>query len=172
MRAKLDLAVARVTSGLALVGAIAVVAMLLHVTAYVLMRHVMSAPVPATVEIVSRYYMVAIAFLPLAWAERRGDMISIEVFAHLTPQAIRPWVGALVSLVTFGAYVLLTYTTFSVALRELTTRSFVISLSVAIPVWPGYFILPVGFALAALVCLYRFFTLLFPSPGGEQGEPS
>lgn len=170
MRARLDLVVSRVTSGLALIGAIGVVAMLLHVTAYVIMRHVMSAPVPATVEIVSRYYMVLIAFLPLAWAERRGDMISIEVFAHLTPQSVKPWVAALVSLVTSGTYVLLTYTTWLVALREFKTGSFVISLSVAIPVWPGYFILPVGFALAALVCLYRFFDIFFPVPGGEQGE--
>jgi TRAP-type C4-dicarboxylate transport system permease small subunit len=151
-------------------GAVGVIAMLLHVTAYVVMRHVMSAPVPATVEIVSRYYMVLIAFLPLAWAERRGDMISIEIFAHLTPPAVKPWVTALVSLVTLGAYVLLTYTTWQVAMRELASRSFVISLSVAIPVWPGYFILPAGFGLAALVCLYRFLETLFPAPGHDR-EP-
>ncbi|MNV96168.1 hypothetical protein D3C71_1911380 [compost metagenome] len=40
-------------------------------------------------------------------------------------------------------------------MREFSARSFVLSLSVVIPVWPGYFVLPIGFALAALVTLYR-----------------
>jgi TRAP-type C4-dicarboxylate transport system permease small subunit len=119
------------------------------------MRHVASAPPPATVEIVSYYYMVMIAFLPLAWAERRGDMITVEVFQHLMPRALKRWVDVLVALITFAAYVALTWTTWLVATREFTSRSFVISLSVALPIWPGYFVLPVAFALAAAVALYR-----------------
>jgi hypothetical protein len=51
----------------------------------------------------------------------------------------------------------LTYTTWLVAMREFSARSFVISLSVAIPTWPSYFILPIGFGLAALVSFYRGF---------------
>ena len=62
-----------------------------------------------------------------------------------------------VGLITGGVYLMLTYTTWIVAMREFSARSFVVSLSVAIPVWPTYFILPVGFALAALVSLYRGF---------------
>lgn len=145
----------RITGGLALLGAAGVVLMLLHITVYVVMRHVASAPPPATVEIVSYYYMVLIAFLPLAWAERRGDMITVEVFQHVMPQAVKRWVDILVAFVTFAAYVALTWTTWLVAMREFASRSFVISLSVALPTWPGYFVLPVAFALAAAVALYR-----------------
>ncbi len=161
----------RITSGLALLGAAAVVLMLAHVTAYVVLRHVLSAPVPATVEIVSSYYMIAVAFLPLAWAERRGDMIVVEVFGHLYPKPVRRWIDALVFLTCCAAYSALTYTTFLVALREFTAKSFVISLSLAVPTWPGYFVLPVSFALAALVCFHKAATvLLATNTGGDATQ--
>lgn len=155
MRERLDRLVDQVTSGMALLGAVAVIAMLVHITIYVVTRNLFSAPVPATVEIVSHYYMIAIAFLPIAWAERRGDMISVEIFSHLLVGRVGRINSIFVAVVTFGAYLALTYTTWTVAMREFTARSYVISLSVAIPVWPTYFILPVAFALAALVALYR-----------------
>jgi TRAP-type C4-dicarboxylate transport system permease small subunit len=155
MREKLDRLVVRVTDGLALLGAVGVVAMLVHITAYVILRQAFHMPVPATVEIVSYYYMILIAFLPIAWAERRGDMISIEIFAPLMKGRIGRINEIFVALVTGAVYLTLTYTTWLVAMREFATRSFVISLSVAIPVWPSYFVLPIAFGLAAIVTLYR-----------------
>lgn len=152
---RLDRIVTRTTDALALLGAAGVAIMLVHITAYVVMRLFLSSPIPATVEIVSSYYMVLVAFLPLAWAERRGEMISIEVFAGIMPPPMKRWVAVFVALVTAAAYAVLTYTTWLVALREFGTRAFVISLNVAIPTWPSYFILPAGFALAAFVSLYR-----------------
>ena len=155
MRESLDRLVVRISDGLALLAAGGVVAMLVHITAYVILRQFLHSPVPATVEIVSYYYMILITFLPLAWAERRGEMISIEIFASLMTGRIGRINEIFVALVTSGVYVVLTYTTWMVAMREFSARSFVISLSVAIPVWPSYFVLPVGFALAAVVTLYR-----------------
>ncbi|KRA47420.1 TRAP transporter small permease [Devosia sp. Root635] len=155
MRESLDRLVVRISDGLALLAAVGVVAMLVHITAYVITRQFTHSPVPATVEIVSYYYMILIAFLPLAWAERRGEMISIEIFAPLMKGRVGRINEIFVALVTSGVYAVLTYTTWLVAMREFSARSFVISLSVVIPVWPGYFVLPVGFCLAALVTLYR-----------------
>ena len=166
MRKRLDSLVNRITSGLALLGAVGVLAMLVHITGYVVMRNLAGAPIPATVEIVSYYYMVAIAFLPLAWAERRGDMIAVEIFSHLLVGRLGRINAIFVSVVTFAAYLVLTYTTWTVAMRQFAARSYVISLSVAVPVWPSYFILPAAFALAALVALYR--AILPPVPGAAK----
>lgn len=171
MRATIDRSVTAMASGLALVGAIGVVIMLLHIMAYVVMRTFFSAPIPATVEFVSSYYMVIVAFLPLAWAERRGDMIAIEVFAGFYKGVVGTAVDIFVALVTAGAYVLLAYTTLLVAMREAASGAFVISLSVAVPIWPGYFALPLGFGLAALVALYRLFTLVFPAHAQPEVRP-
>ena len=151
----IEKAVGRIMAVLAVLGAAGVILMLLHVTAYVVSRHVMATPLPATVEVVSHYYMILVAFLPIAWAELRGDMIAVEVLDPLFAPAFRKWLTILVALLTCAAYLILTYTTWLVAMREFEARSFVISLSVALPTWPSYFILPVGFALAAMISLYR-----------------
>lgn len=171
MPAALDNLMRRITGGLALLGAAGVILMLLHVTAYVVMRHFVRSPIPATIEIVSYYYMVIIAFLPIAWAERRGDMITVEVFQHLMTPAVKRWIDVLVAFVTCAAYIALTWTTWIVAMREFGSRSFVLSLSIAVPTWPGYFVLPVAFALAAIVSLYRALKGILgeqPVPSGER----
>jgi TRAP-type C4-dicarboxylate transport system permease small subunit len=165
MRASLDRFINRIAAGLALIGAAGVVVMLLHITAYVVLRLFLASPIPATVEIVSTYYMVLVAFLPLAWAERRGDMITIEVFGTFYKGVVRRGVDLFVAVVTTAVYAVLAWTTWSVALREYQTGSFVISLHHAIPTWPGYFALPVGFALAALVALYRIIDVVQPAAG-------
>ena len=157
----------RATAFLALLGSVGVVVMLVHICAYVIGRHVAASPVPATVEIVSNYYMVLIAFLPLAWAERRGDMISVEVFGHLFRGPLRRLDAAFVAAVTALAYSILAYTTWLVAMREFAVRSYVISLSMTIPVWPSYFILPLSFGLAMIVCLLRLALVL---AGREPAE--
>lgn len=163
MRERLDRIVTSIASGLTMIGAIGVVAMLLHINGYVILRLFMSSPIPATVEIVSGYYMVIVAFLPLAWAERRGDMISIEVFAGFFRGPVGIAVDLFVAAVTAAVYFVLTWTTWLVAMREFQAGTFVMSLSHIIPTWPGYFALPLGFALAFLVSLYRLVTLLFPA---------
>ena len=157
----------RATAFLALLGSVGVVVMLVHICAYVIGRHVAASPVPATVEIVSNYYMVLIAFLPLAWSERRGDMISVEVFGHLFRGPLRRLDAAFVAAVTALAYSILAYTTWLVAMREFAVRSYVISLSMTIPVWPSYFILPLSFGLAMIVCLLRLALVL---AGREPAE--
>jgi TRAP-type C4-dicarboxylate transport system permease small subunit len=142
------------------VGAIGILAMLVHVVAYVVSRHVLSTPIPATVEIVSRYYMITIAFLPLAWADRRGDMISVEIFGDLIRGRLKLFNSLFVVLLSGVTYSALAYTTWFKAMREFGVKSFVVSLNTAIPVWPTYFVLPIAFALAALVCVVKIWLLL------------
>lgn len=156
----------RATSLLALLGSVGVFAMLVHICAYVIGRYFAASPIPATVEIVSNYYMVFIAFLPLAWAERRGDMIAVEVFKPLFKGPLLRINAIFVAVVTAGAYTVLTIATWQVAMREFGAKSFVMSLSVPIPIWPSYFILPVSFGLAAIVCLVK---VLLVISGDETG---
>lgn len=150
----------RATDFLALLGAVGVVAMLVHITTYVITRHLFSAPVPATVEIVSYYYMILIAFLPIAWAERRGDMITVEIFGQFFKGPVRKINAVFVALVTAAAYGALTYTTWLMAMRAFESKTFVISLQTAVPIWPGYFILPIAFGLAAIVTILKLYLIL------------
>ena len=152
-------------------GAIGILAMLLHVCAYVVSRNVFHAPIPATVEIVSRYYMITLAFLPLAWTDRRGDMISVEIIAPLLKGRLRSLNAFFVVTLSGAAYAALAYTTWFKAMREFGVKSFVVSLNYAIPVWPTYFVLPIAFALATLVCLLKLY-LLFTDPAPDEDAPT
>lgn len=144
-----------VANALSVIGGVAVLTMLIHIVADVAMRNIMNIALPATVEVVSRYYMVAAAFLPLAWVERTGGMITV---GFLTGALGRKGVkinDVIVGLTSMAVYAFLTYSSWLVAVAQFKRSSFIASMSVSIPVWPTYFILPVSFALATIICLLR-----------------
>ncbi len=153
----------RVARGLALVGSIGVLALLVHVTADVVSRNLFRLPIPATNEIVSRYYMVLIAFLPLAWVERNRSMVSVELLDMAMSPAMKRASDALVALLAAVIYAVIAWVTWAEALRAFNTGSFVDVLGRRVPVWPTYFLPPAGFLLAALVTLLRAVTSLRPA---------
>lgn len=153
-------------AALAVIGAIAILALMVHIMADVVLRNTLNQPVPATYEIVTNYYMVALAFIPLAWLERSGGMVSVEVIEPLLgARAI--WLSdRLVALISTAIYGTLAWVTFGASLKTFAAGTFVLAQNVPIPTWPAYFLPPLGFLLAALVTLMRLFTPF----GGEARE--
>ncbi len=162
----------RIARLLALLAAIGVLAMMLHVGADVIWRTLSGRPLPATVEIVSRYYMVVIAFLPVALVERQNAMISVELIdAAMTP-ALRRASDVAVALLALAIYAVMVWTTWTTAMQNFHTGTFVVALNSKIPVWQTYFIPPVGFALAGLVVLVRLAELVSGSRADDRRTPS
>lgn len=164
---------ARVLSGaLAILGAAAVVLMLITISVDVVLRQTLGIAVPFTVEVVSRYYMVAVGFLALAWVDRRGGMITVELLGPL----FRGWVDrinrVLVAALCVAAYAILAYTTWRVAMREFGVGSFVVALDTRLPVWPSYFIPPVAFGLATALGLLRLGLTVVGREGLLVEEPA
>jgi len=142
-------------SALALIGALATVALMLHVVADIALRNLMNTPIPATYELVVNYYMVALAFIPLAWVEKSGGMVQVEVInAVLGPrmQRISDVMVAVISMVIYGA---LAWVTWQVAIRNTGVGSFVTANQIRVPTWPAYWLPPVGFGLAALAAALK-----------------
>lgn len=144
-------------AGLALIGGLAILTLMVHVVADVALRNLVNRPVPGTYEIVTHYYMAALAFVPLAWLERAGGMITVEVTdVFLSPRAI--WLSdKLVAVISTAIYAALAWVTFRASLDTFAKGTFVMAQSVAIPTWPAYFMPPVGFLLAASVTITRIF---------------
>jgi TRAP-type C4-dicarboxylate transport system permease small subunit len=144
-------------SALAVIGGIAILALMIHIMSDVVLRNTINQPVPATYEIVTNYYMVALAFVPLAWLERSGGMVSVEVIdGFLGPRAL--WLSdKLVALISTIIYAALAWVTFEASLKTFAAGTFVLAQSVPIPTWPAYFLPPLGFFLAALVTVLRMF---------------
>jgi TRAP-type C4-dicarboxylate transport system permease small subunit len=161
----------RLSGAFAILGAAAVIAMLVTIVVDVVARQALGIAVPFTVEIVARYYMVAVGFLALAWVDRRGEMIQVELLGPLVSGRLNE---LFVALLCTAAYAVLAYTTWRVAMREWTIGSFVVALDTRLPVWPSYFIPPIAFALATalgllktlLIVLGRTRELAADAPGG------
>lgn len=150
----------RMTVGLALLGTLGIVAMMLHVTLDVVLRTTLSVSIPATLEIVTRYYMITLALLPLGWVEHQRSMISVEALSALFGTLGKRLIDVLVALLSAAIYFIFTVATWEKAVDQFDQGSYVMSLDFPMPVWPTYFVLPVSFGLAMLVCLVRIPRLL------------
>ncbi len=101
--------------------------------------------------------MIAAAFIPLAWVERGGGMVQVEVIEpFLGPQAIL-WSDRMVALFSTVVYGALAWVTWLTALRNFDTGTFVLAQSLRVPTWPAYFLVPLGFGLTTLVTAIRIF---------------
>ncbi|MEQ8739490.1 MAG: TRAP transporter small permease [Hoeflea sp.] len=139
-----------------MVGAAAVILMMLQIVADVLLKNLVNAPIPATSLIVSHYYMVIVAYLPVALSEKLNSHISVEiVFRHFSERWQKFVIGIvwLVSALVAGG---IAHRLWFEALKKLAVEANVLESGLKIFIWPSYFVLPLGFGLFALVLLYRF----------------
>lgn len=136
-------------------GGVAIMLMMVHIAADVTGRYFFNAPLPATIAIVSNYYMVIAAFIPLALAQKRDMHISVEVAMQMLPQNIQRHAYSLARIYSAAIFLLLTYTSWIQAETKRAAGSYVMELGFKVPVWPGYYLLPIGFFVMVLVLIYQ-----------------
>ena len=157
---RLSTASEKLSQTLALIGAIGVILMMVHIGGDILSRNLFGRPIPATNEIVSRYYMVLIAFLPLAWVERRNGMVAVEVLEWTLGPRMKRASDLLVAALVCLVYAVMTWVTWQTAMSNFRSGAFVVALNYRLPVWPTFFFVPAGLALAALITLMRALEIL------------
>ncbi len=149
---RLDLFLTRIAAAIA---AFAVIAMMLTVASDAVARQVFNTRIPFVSVIVANYFMVAIAFLPLALAEAQDRHISVDlVYGRLSPAAQRI-VGLVVHVLAALTCAGLAWTMWDEAMSRFTSGSVAVEDGVSMAIWQGYFLLPIGFALLALTYLLR-----------------
>lgn len=82
------------------VGLVGGILMMLHVTADVAGRTIFNHPIEGTTEIVSAYYMVAVAYLPWAWIARHDRHIHVDMFTIRMSPRPKFWLEIAVKVVT------------------------------------------------------------------------
>lgn len=160
----------QLSQALALLGTLGIAAMLIHVTLDVVLRSTMSYSIPATLEIVTRYYMVTLALLPLAWVEHQRNMIAVEAVTDVLGERFKAWTDVLVAMISLLIYFIFMMATWTKAVEQFERGAYVMSLDFPMAVWPTYFVIPVSFGLACLVCLIRLITPLSPTPPNNAPE--
>lgn len=133
--------------GLAL-GALAVALLMLHVIVDSSLRTLFDAPLRGTIEIASFWWLVGIAFLPLAASQQRSEHLTAPVlYERLTPGAQRVWRGVALTLtlLVVGA---IAYYGWGEALGNMRIGER--TGAVRTLVWPTRFLIPLGAGLWAV----------------------
>lgn len=146
-----------------------VIAMMFHVTLDVAIKYAASRGFPATVEIVSYYYMVGIAFLPIAFAERMNAHISVEIVTQSLSRRLRNLALYVSWLLSIVMYSLLTYRTFLDAEKKREVGAFLFTQGLRLDIWPTYYFLPIGFGLMVLTLVYRCVAFFHPAGDALAG---
>ena len=139
---------------LSAIGGVLIFVMMIHICADVISKYVFRNPVTGTREIVSAFYMVGIAFLPLLLVTTTESHVSVELFTMKLSERKRAYVNLFAYLFSLGATTLLFYASFDQAIRKMGTGESWETASGSIAIWPSRWIVPVGLGLGAIGFLY------------------
>lgn len=141
-------------------GSAVLVLMALQIVIDVFMRNLLGAGFPATAELVSKYYMIAVSFLPVAYAEISRRHVEASIFTDMMPKKLHPPVYLLGFVLSLAVYGILAYGTAKEALVQTGRGAYVEAGTIYFATWPGYWILPVCFVLMAIVLIGRIVEVL------------
>lgn len=153
----------KITLYLGYVAAVAVVLMMVHVTLDVVMENLFNRPLPATLIIVSNYYMPLVTFLPLAFVERLDNHVRVDVVTQFLPLGTQKHLFGWIFLLCFAICALLTYATWLEAVNKYQVGSFSLERGVGVPTWPARFAAPVAYGLLAVLFLFKFIAYIIGS---------
>lgn len=127
--------------------------MVIHVVTDVTLRYVMGVPLSGTTEIVSRYYMVSLIFLPLAFVQVTDKNISASLLSDLLPARAQLLLDCFASLLmaVFGA--VLGWRTAVEALRATEISEQIQTSAFFLPTWPARWIPVMAMVLLVIVSL-------------------
>ncbi len=155
-----------------ILGLIAVALMMLHISIDVAGKFLLNEPIPATIAMVSNYYMVVVAFLAIGFAETRNGHISVEVLTELFPMRAQRHLYSWSYVISAMVYGLLTVRTWEEAVRAQATGTFMMEQGTKLLTWPSYYLLPIGCGLMTLVVIYRFIIYLTGAKSGLGEVPT
>lgn len=136
------------------IGGAATVLMMLHVSIDVFSRNFFNAPLTGTLEIVSAYNMAALSFLPLALIARERGHIIVELFTGWMKPNPRAILDGLIAIVTVTYIAVFTWKALEVAIEKTMIRDAKEAGFGFVEVWPGRWLVFVGFGLMTLYVAY------------------
>jgi TRAP-type C4-dicarboxylate transport system permease small subunit len=139
----------------AALGATAVALMMAHICLDVAIRVVLKIPIYGTIEIVSKYMMVVIAFAPVAELQRRREHLFVESFTSLAPARVNAVLDYIVIIYFFALTCFYIYAATLKALDKTRVFASIETPAFILPVWPTYWVIPVMLAAVAVVLLVQ-----------------
>lgn len=135
------------------VSGIAICLMAVHIVVDIAGRYLFRSPLPGTVEFVSRYYMVVLVFLPLAYVQKRGAHFVAGLFTDNLPLRAKQSFIAVAELAMAAVAGLLAWRGIAAAAYATRTGEQVQAAEFVILTWPGRWLVPIGLTLMAAYAL-------------------
>ena len=158
--------ISRFVSWVTALNCIFLMCLVVHVTLDVVLRYVFNTPIHSTILFVSVYYMVAIAFLPLAVIEVKNEHIAVEILTKRFPENIQNFLLVISTTLTMLVAALVAVRTGQEALSQYNNGAFSMEAGRKVFIWPSYFFLPVGFAMISVVAAWKTIAILTGKKSG------
>lgn len=153
-----------------LLGALAAGLLALHVSLDVAARKLFGTPLPGTLTIVTYYYMLILAFAPLAAVEAVRGHIGIGFPGERRARPSGRHARSLMDLAAGLVMALLAWRGWIAAVRDWDVGAVQAQDSLMVPVWPARFVVPLGASLMALVLVGRFVARLRAGDAPSDGR--
>lgn len=154
---------------LLVLGGIATTLMMLHIGADIVGKYFFNYPIPATLEIVAWYYMVAAIFFPVAYVQLHRKHLMVELFTQKMSAnrvAALEVVTASISLLYIGTLFFLTLQT---AIKETANGEAQDATFFDLAVWPSRWILPIALGVMAIIVVFQIWQNLNATRDKPQG---
>lgn len=129
--------------------------MALHIVVDVVLRSFFRSPLPGTVEFVSRYYMVVLVFLPLAFVQRRDGHFVAGLFTDKLSDRRKQILDGVTALTMAAVVGLMAWCSVSSAIYAMNNGEQVQAAEFVLPTWPGRWLVPLGLGLMAITALLQ-----------------
>lgn len=151
------------------VGWAAAFIMMAWLFAEIVLRLTIRSPIPGTIEIVSNYFMVAMVFLPLAYAQKRRDHIWVTLFTLRFPPRLNQVLDLIACVIGLLYVFSIAWFSWQAATQAMAVGEYQPGV-INVLIWPARFLVPLGafaFALQYLgdiIELLRAFRADAPQP--------
>lgn len=131
------------------------VVMMLHVTADVLARGFLRHSLPAVGEITASYYMIIVAFMPLAYVSYQDMHIRADLFTRFLPETGQRRLSVGVDLLTIAYLALIGWQGVVSALKRTSSGELVQTPGGFLPIWPARWLVPIAIFAMILATILR-----------------
>lgn len=145
---------------LVFLGGAALIIMMLHITAEVILRSAFNITIPGTLEMVTYYYMVFAVFAGLAIVALLNEQVIVEIFLGWMPRRALLIVDGLAALLGAGYAALLVYGGWLEAKSATRFGEMVPVRGFDVPIWPSRWVAVIGLSLIVLASLAHAIMLL------------
>ncbi|WP_249870742.1 TRAP transporter small permease [Oceanobacillus saliphilus] len=136
------------------ISGIAILLMMFALVTDVFMRNVFGIPLTGTYEIVQYILMPALVFPALGYVYWSGVLPRLTEIIAKTPKRFQKFNRSLINIIDIIIFLLLTYYSFIFAFSGFTSKMAVPVGGGLLPIWPIYFLVPLGFLFVLLEAIY------------------